>query len=494
MGCRIPAALRLTNGKDEMVVMVTDGGKVIRADDGKVLAESIGLRNDSAIMVIHDDVIVNSASMPMTATQLGMIDRDTISFKALWSIARSSQYQTCATDGDYVYITGGAGVNRASAGEHWVGQTTISMTDGLVTQSIPLFRKGGGTWCMNSISRDNVYIYAGSPFFSPAGNKQPMAMSVSERGASGDLLAVSAVQRSHSCPIMEGDRMYMRGYQGIFCIGYNDEGRTYEATHVAETLLDQVSEIRPKATPVTKAETLQNVGGYGLARRNTIVDRGQAPVEWYFAGPFSSADKPPLPEEVLDPDRWTGGMSAKGTDWELYSLAKAGLNVTPGHPIEGYNAHKWIVCESTYTLINRQRRRVVDLCRVVKPEPNTTCYLLAPLKNKEDGIVQYEQTAPGVRSWLNGVEIKSGDRIHLPCDDPGRGSSFALLLEVSFGNDAPSEFLVSPRFFTSDDPTAEEEKWLAFVNKHKARLQKAIDLAPDSPEAIRAKGVLAQAR
>jgi len=71
--------------------------------------------------------------------------------------------------------------------------------------------------------------------------------------------------------------------------------------------------------------------------------------------------------------------------------------------------------------------------------------------------------------------------------------SASLVLEVRIAEDIPDEgYLLYPCFRESGDVDAEMAAWVRFVTKHRARLQKAVDRAPDSLEGRRAAAVLSQ--
>jgi hypothetical protein len=66
-----------------------------------------------------------------------------------------------------------------------------------------------------------------------------------------------------------------------------------------------------------------------------------------------------------------------------------------------------------------------------------------------------------------------------------------VLLEVRIG-ERPSEGpFVSPVFWESGDPAQEESAWLKFAMRIRPYLERVVSLAPDSPEAERARVVLA---
>jgi hypothetical protein len=276
---------------------------------------------------------------------------------------------------------------------------------------------------------------------------------------------------------MEGDRMYLRGYHGVWCVAYtDDEGRKYEARRVAETLLDQIPLQRPKAAePIDGGEPRQGVAG-----ARTMMEKGQAPGSWHLAGPFAAGAQTALRKECGDPKVWAQySTQAIGSDWKLVKMNKANM--------AGNAAHPWIVCRENFTLIERQLRRVVDFTRVVKPQPGQVYYLYAEYENPKDRVVRFEMNEPGAKAWLNEKPVADGQRLRL------KKGTAVLIMELTFDKEVPMDsFAVSPRFWDSDDPAAEEQSWLKFVNKHRAQLQTAIDRVPDSVEGKAAARVLGQ--
>ena len=56
--------------------------------------------------------------------------------------------------------------------------------------------------------------------------------------------------------------------------------------------------------------------------------------------------------------------------------------------------------------------------------------------------------------------------------------------------DAGERPYLSPRFWLSDDPNRELQRWLSFARRNRKYLEKAVKLAPATPEARRARAVL----
>jgi hypothetical protein len=313
--------------------------------------------------------------------------------------------------------------------------------------------------------------------FSDAGNKQPMSMAVVEKGADGDLLAVNAVERSYSAAVMEADRLYMRGYQGVWCVAYTgDEGRAYEARHVAETLLDQIPARRPKDSPA-KPTGPATAGG---AHVRTKLDHGLAPATWHYSGPHAAGQRPSIGQECSDTNRWKDrGTWAAGTGWKLTPFNAKNLT--------GALAPNWLVDSENFTLIDRQRQRVVDLGRAVKLTPGAVHYLYAELENDRDRVAQFECDTPGVKAWVNQTPVASGETCRLP------KGIVSLLVEVTVDHAHMAEGCqLSPCFWDVDDPKSAGQRWVDFVGRHRSRLQRTIELAPNSAEARRSKAVLDQ--
>ncbi len=482
-GWSTPNALRLTDGRESMAVVVSSRGSIIRMDDGVMLVETIGATCGTTGVAGHGDTLFFS-SPPLSAFRLTMQDRDTIGFRPLWRRGGTKvSYGMGAVADGIIYLYGGGGM-RNGAAEIWCGLRRLNKENGGELAWLPLFRKGGNSWSMPGVSRDYVYFYSGDNLFNSAGNKQPMTLAVVERGEEGDLLALNAVERSYSAPVMDNNRLYMRGYQGVWCVDYSGvDGRVYEARHVAETLLDQIAARRPKAS----APLDGGPAGFGApsrGRRNdirTFMNDGMAPSIWYLAGPLSAGGARALQKEYLEKERWSEDANqAAGSGWELTRLNKKNF--------PGVNAHNWIVCNDSYTLIDRQRQRVVDFLRVVTPEAGETYYLYAEYRNDADRTVLFELGIPGAKAWVNNIQRSEGDRINI------KEGTVVLLIELNFDKapDLDTAFEIAPRFWYSDDPAAAEKEWLRFVTRHRSRFEQAVKLAPASIEGRRSAAVLSQ--
>jgi hypothetical protein len=480
-GACSPTALRLSNGTESMPVIITATGHMLRVEDGHTLAAAMQLMNDCGSIATQGGQVAFTGTTPMTVVRPVMIDRDTVGFKPLWRRGDSAQYGSAGLADGLVYTDHGRGGVRFRGGpsEGWGSMRRFRVADGIEIGDVPLMRKGGNFWSIPTISREYIYFYGGDTMFAQVGNKQPMSMAVVERGAEGDLVAVNAVERSYSAAVMEGDRLYMRGYQGIWCVAYTgDEGRAYEARHVAETLLDQVAARRPR--PTTAAPKATTSLEQRSAHQRTKLDSGLAPASWHHAGPFPAGSLPPIRDECRDASRWINrGASAAGTGWKLVAFS-------PKH-FPNSKATKSVVDMETFTLVNRQRQRVVDLALAMKLEPGTVHYLYAELENERDRVMMFTLGLAGAKAWVNGVALADGDRCQLP-----RGS-VTLLVEITVDALATKETVtLAPCFWDADDPGASEKAWVDFVTRHRGQLQRAVDLAPDSVEGRRAKSVLEQ--
>ena len=473
-------AIRLTNGQESMVVLVTDHAQVIRADDGKMLVGAMQAKNDCTGLAREDDIVAFTATPPMAAFRIVMLDRETIGYRPFFRRGDSAQYASAIVADGLVYTfqgRGGSGVS-SGPGEKWGGMRRFRIKDGLELETTPIYRKGGNNWSVPSASRDYLYMYGGDNIFCGAGNKQPMTMSVIERGTDGDLVAVNAVERSYSGAVMEGEELYMHGYHGVWCVAYTgEEGRAYEARHVVETLLDQMPWRRPKGSEIKETKSLPREIG-GKSQRNRL-NWGLAPGGWFLAGPYAPGAASAIVKECRDSKHWTE-TDASGTGWKLLPMNWKG-------GVRAVNAPGWVCDGETFTLIDRQRQRVVDLLRVVKREPGKVYYLFAKLENPGDRTARFHLGTPGLKAWVNGVQLADGDRCKLP------KGHVTVLIEVTIGPDASKDVLeISPRFYDSRDLDAEEAAWVKFMTRHRKRLQAAVDRAPDSLEARRAAAVLAQ--
>jgi len=486
-GYSTPAALTLTNGRDRMNVIVTHGGTVVRADDGKILLYDAGIKAPEGAFVPHGDRVFSAYNVTQCA-RLIMLDRDHVGFQRVWS--------HCYKSGACNYI----GLFQAGAYAYRIVKRTKTPPDveipgaeafafildpatGRWIRRFPLATRhacGGNLWSFFAASEDNVYFIHGDHMFNkrpPSG--PPMTLTVFSQGADPAVLGRNAVDRTYSAPIIDGDRIYLRGYFGVYAIGYTGKpGRAYETRKVAENLLDAIAADAPSAQRPAPLDLEP------LSRKSKLfwpVGDGTTQGTWLYAGPFGA-------------DR---------ADRVLASFGGPAKSIEEGHEAsDGEVRRKLVQLDRTHSgvrseglwrwdwhrdLSSRSRdRRVLHLRRILAGTPPFLGYLYCALRVSRAQTFRLEMKTPGTRAWLAGQALRDGDHVRL---DEGE---YGFLVEVRVDGKAKEELLFSPRFWYAGDPNQDRKRWFEFVGRHRPHLERVLDLAPASPEAKRAKAVLTQ--
>jgi hypothetical protein len=499
----------LTDGKDTMKVLVTGEGNVVRVDDGKVLAHDIGSACCFDSPVVAGDTVVFGHG-GLSAVQFIMKSRDQVGFRRLWAqrggshgvlnaggaIAVDGRVFFCwypsKADSVYASLLEPGVVSLmplAGVAEGWKTMVAHDLADGRRVVQLTALRKGGNQYSTASASDKHIYQIDGDHIFQPIEPKAPMDMVVITREEKPLRLANNPVDRTYGGGVIEGDRIYMRGYQWITCVGYTGEdGKRYEARTVARNLLDEVYPERPTERPVRVATMAErstiNSYKYGDARciyyapLTCLLTSGYAPHRWWILGPLPTG----LAEKALAatgaPGKPLVGDETVAVDGKQFGwgpLYQEFLKV-PGFK-------SWELDPHNFTDIHRVRR-VVDLAPVLRGQGDSVIFLMTDLESSQEQTMRFEQTLPGVRAWLAGQEISHGDRIRF-----GKGVC-QLILEVRIDKAAETGPLVSPRFWASEDVNQEVAGWTAAVKRRLPYFEEAVRLAPESVEAVAAKRLM----
>ena len=480
--CSTPAAVVLANGRERMSVICTAGGTLVRASDGKILCADACVEAPEGAIVPSGDRVYYSYSMSQ-AVRMIMGGRDHVGVQRLWT------HQLYSCDCNYIGLFHADGraykvtVTRADPDLALDGirAAIFDAKTGAYLEELPLSAPdtcGGNVWSLFGISEDNIYtIYGDHMFSSPSG--PPMVLSVFPRGPHPAVLARNAVDRTYGAPIIDGDRIYIRGYRGVYGIGYTGkEGRAYEARVIADTLLDAIPANAPPARP-RRPVSLKAIRLDGKGAR--IEDGRGLNTTWLYAGPFAADKADRVLASFGGPEkRVVAGVKASDG-----SVARTFIELKAGN-VQGKDLWPWQV--NNNLTLRLKGRRTVDLGRILHGKTPCVAYLYCDLSAEEAATLSLELTTPGTRAWLSGQPVSNGDRVRLA---PGR-SMCSFLVEIRAEGVPKGGLLFSPRFWHDHDPAARRTRWMDFVKRHHGRLRRVIDLAPGSREAARAKSVLAR--
>lgn len=509
-----PTVLSLCDGREVMQVLVTAEGMILRVDDGKVLVNFYGANCGLHPLTVADDTVVSGAA-GLVAVQFIMKSRDQIGFRHLWAQRGNAHGAlphggAIAADGR-VFFTTGSGrpfggdpwglqepgtpslVTDKGAREGWKSVVAHDLATGRQVFKTLALRKGGNQYSPLCASDEHLYVIDGDNIFQNVRPKAPMDMVVLTREDRPLRLANNAIDRTYGSAALEGDRLYIRGYYSATCVAYTgEEGKRYEARTVARNLLDDLYPERPverAARPVAVArEYIEEKYPYGHPRsirnfdtktaRFSTFRSGHAPCRWWILGPVPPAQAAEALEAFGGPQKSIEGdekIVLGGKEYEWGPLHQGFLNVP--------NFKNWELDPATFFDIHRLRR-VLDLGAAIGNRAPSAVFLMSKLHSDKEQTMRFEQTLPGVRAWLGGVEVLHGDRVKM-----GEGYC-RLLIEVKTDN-MPTEGLhLSPRFWASEDVKQEAADWRKAVERRRRYFDDVIRIAPDSAEAAAAKKLL----
>ncbi|MFC1462214.1 PQQ-binding-like beta-propeller repeat protein [Verrucomicrobiota bacterium] len=503
------ARMTLTDGTDIMDVVVTPAGAVVRVEDGKILVHDSGAVCMFDSPVVDGDKVIFSHGA-MVCVQYIMKSRDAVGFKHLWTVRGGTHGMTDCNSviivDNRVYTPANISLHgnrtgqghattglRASVGpgERWKSLEAYDMVTGRYAVKLHSLRKGGNHYSLASASKRHIYQIDGDHLYQQIHPKHPMDMVVVERGPEPLRLANNAIGRLYGAGALDGDRIYIRSYGGVACIGYTGEaGRRYEARTVARNVMDDIYADRPvpaaeKTIPVTEEPVVNTRYPYQHERalfhkgpKSSLVRSGEAPSLWWMLGPLPAGQGDAAPAAMGGPNRaltGDGTNTINGVSYVWGPLTRAYLK-TPGFK-------EWELDPWNYTDIHRLRR-VVQLEVAIERKAPSVVYLMSSLRSEAPRRFRFEQRLPGVRAWLGGVPVEHGDRLRI---DEG---FCQLLMEIRVDAIPEQGIQVSPRFWASEDVTQETTEWTAAVTKREPYLRRVIELAPKSVEAVEAQRLL----
>lgn len=500
-GANTPVVVTLANDRETMDVVITDWGTTIRLEDGKTLIRNMGSSSGEGSTFPMGDIIV----MPrprMAAYRLIMIDRDTVGSQLLWTRRNSggdSYGGALDPDEGLFYFDRGApsqpytGDRKTSPyyvpwpcevpNRHGDARKACIVRDartGRELAAVPMQRKAGNYWSIGCAVPDSgVFMIGGDRIFQ-GGARPPFHITVIDRGRDPVVLARNFMDRCYGGPAFDAERMYLRQYLGVTCVGYTgEEGRRFEARRVADTVMEPLQARPPADVPAVRNVSCGRGGG-GRDEGASVLEPNLAPSLWFYAGAFPVSNADAVSSVLANAARLGDGraVSAGGAEVKIVALTPEKV------PVVGRCTDA--IDPENYTLVWRQRL-LVPLHAILNGKTPCVAYFIAKLENyRQEQTLRYEQPLPGTRTWMGGVEIRDGDRVHVE-----RGVC-NLLVEVKVDADVPERpgLFLEARFWDSSDPAAELAQWKKGVKRIQPHLDRVVELAPDSVEAARAKVLL----
>ncbi|MEI7832463.1 MAG: PQQ-binding-like beta-propeller repeat protein, partial [bacterium] len=422
-GPQSPVALTLTDGKDTASFVLTGEGHLVRSSDGKLMIPYAGGRSGFASPVVLPGQRALFGTRAMV--QFTLKGPDKVEATILWTApAHEGAGGAVVHDGVIYSINADKTVII-----HAIEEATGKYLSGTV---LPITPPGDNAdWPCCAVAGKYLFMLAVRQVY------------VVEPGPTPRLLAANNTDRTHSGPIFDGERLYLRSYNALRCITLKgEEGAQYEREVQARTLLlpfpaTLVRRALIEAQPLPKAEK----PGVGVPIVKFEVDK--MPASWLIAGPFPGVE-PGVPATLIDPL----ARPARGT------------NVTEGYTTKAFATPERGIVAATG----------LNALKATADTRGVHLWAYTLLDVDADGYFQFSANQHGVEAWLGGQALTAESVVKLVA---GR---YALLLKVPVTADTPTAVKVT--FHETVKPEVAQVRDLACVRDGAAVLRRGIDLLP----------------
>ena len=453
--------VRLTNGKDSMVVIVTQGGSMFRADDGKALHRFIGDKHgvSSPIVISAGDTVILAHSGYCRAVRLIMHGRDHVSARLLWSRRTPVGDPSGGWLSDGACLYGAAGANTA----HSLG--ILDQATGHLRNTISAYYpiRCGDQYMPPFLAGRTLYVADTARWHAHARPPDmPGHMTVFRTdGSRVRIVARNGMYGVTGPPFCDGDRVYLRTHRAFICLGITDDaGRRYQADRVAAHLLsDLPSSLPDEAEAVAVAPLTRSLAGTPLPTDRMLNGwRVVGPVPAAEAGKARTTLKFPTAAAITAP---AGHYTEKQVS---FSTEESFPNLLMAYP--NYEA------------------RAFDLVKAHDGKAGSTVFWSGPFSVDHERTVRLDLPLPHARFWINGRPVAHGARITL-----GHGH-YAFAMETVLPQNVEGQLRIRPRVLPSDDVRTERSDFLAALAADADLLRNAVKLVPDTETGRRAKTLL----
>jgi len=504
IGSASPIATRLTNGNEDMTVLITGGtgcapmmpdgrargtvlgGTVVRADDGKVLIPNMSVNAGYGTPVAAGDRVYHCGPNMMSGARLIMRDRDTVGAQRLWTRYFRWSFEPCVSPyGDHLYATLG------SAGPGGQGHAGYAIFDAATGRQVVrhvnvdwpvLAERGGRAYVPTSVAGGFVFVGCSGRGF--GGKELPQAnMTVFEAGPQGRMLAQNGLPpRCDSALAFDGDRIYYRATRdlnALVCLGHTgDEGKAYEADVNARMIMD---DLPAEAPTVVKAVAVPAWPG----RVPSGVQRGALFQGCPASGLYSLGLRTDKDRDML----LAGARGEKSPRLEIAAGGRVTRFVTGGQTYGMQLAGKGRARRGRLQVVHAR-----DCAREWKWEAGTRGHGLfcQVFRNERARTVRFMSRTrnPAVHAWLGGVPVKHQQRYRLA------EGYYVLLAAIEVCDSLDAEDLCLDFSFvpSADDPADDMRAYTDELRGAATYLERVVKLKPESDTAKRAKEFLAKVR
>ena len=509
-GAASPAAMRVGNGDEEMTVIITAGagsskkladgetcynsiwgGTIVRADDGHVLVPNMSVSSGYGTPVVDGDIVYHCSPDMQTATEIIMIDRDTLGTRRLWTRWYRKGFEpNVSVYNGHLHALFASPIH---GGQGYAGYGAMRADTGeMVPRHVNV---GWGLFphrdcrCYPPSSIVNGFIYHGDTGEGFGGKGRDEAyVSVLEATPQGRIIAQNDLpERTDSALAFDGDRIYYRNGQALLCIGYTgDEGRAYEARENARQLLDDFPKYVPTIVDAVPVAPFHN---YPVSIRPCAEFWGRPNHDFFHSLTVRGDRAEHLFEMLGGSARFDFGYGGKTL------IATIGGKKEEFRKRGGPFDNDKLRRRGRYRVLNPQPffREMVERGTTWDfGKGPATVYLYHMMRCKEVQAIRFivNNEKLDARMWLNGVPLKHQGRYLI---EPG---DYGMLTEMAIKEDPEDaeldESLMLDTYFvrSAEDPDDDVKAYEAAVAGIKPYLERVIQLAPDSEEARRAKAAL----
>ena len=458
-----PVGIRATDGREDVDLIVTAAGAVLRADTGELVAHPHLIRSDWGTPTADGRDVYHCGGGRFTAHRAVMIDRDCIGFRRWWQ-----RVAPCGFDGGLAFSDGllyGSGGGQGPSGyavfdthEQRLARYERPDRGRQVWRGIP--PQVNGRQYVPTIAAGD-YVFVGQHGSAFSGRIAPLAVcGVMQRRWNGMLVGHSFVERAWTAPpVFDGDRTYIRTDPSLICIGYTgDEGRAYEADVNSLYMLGDL-EVGPPAD--TEPIDIEPMDAAAAPRAAEFQRYMSYPIEVF--GHFSVENAGAVLEVLNGPGGIAAGRAGEwprgiaGEQIHRWSHGHCGMY---GHAATGDNAHFKGVAFGK------------------------GAYFYTGFANDRDRIVRVWATHEPPDVWISGCKVPEGTRVRLR---PGTYSCLARA-DNTEAWPAPKGFYF--HFEDSSNVSAEREAWLASLRACRSELERIAQFGTRPAQADKAKQLL----
>lgn len=465
-----PVLMKATNGREEMDVVVTEGGVMVRAEDGKILSRIWLLDAGWGSPTVGDAELYQTADNGLlTALRPVMYDRDCAGLRRQWACPIPTGFDAGMAFSDGLLYGSGGGqgpggyvvfdtIRRRTLRHEWLGHGDRSG----VWRGIPP-QSNGRQYVPIVVAGDYVFIGDHGSVFHGRVARGSLCGVVQKRW-NGLLVGKSQVEKSWTGPpVFEGDRIYIRTDPSLVCIGYTgDEGRAYEADVNARYMLGDLESQAPEDTAPVEIAPRAPGRPAGDGEFTGFISY---PMEVYGYFDVARADEVLAalggPDKIGEnvKEKWNDG-SGVDVGGEKISRKYHGNCGIYGHHELGESAHF---------------RNVAS---------GKGAYFRATFANDRDRVVRVwaPQEPPDV--WICGQRVPEGTRVRMK---PG---TYTLVARAFNTEEWPAAMGFYFRLDDSPDVKAERDRWQELLQASKPELERIARYGKRPAQVERAKKLL----